>query len=44
MGIKKTELKVWEPTFWTNINDDIEKYITIALHFLIFNKYNQKKG
>ena len=43
MGIEKTTLMACESIYWTNINDDIEKHIKIALHVLIFSKHNQKK-
>ena len=40
MGIKKTKLMACKSIYSTNINDDFEKQIKIALHVLIFILHN----
>ena len=42
MGIIKIKLLAHELIYRTNVNDDIEKHIKIALHVLIFSNYSQK--
>ena len=43
MGIEKNELMVCESINWTNIYDDIEKHIKIAIHVLIFQHTQPKE-
>ena len=40
MGIEKTKLLAHESIYWFNVNNDIERYIKIAIHVLNFGKHS----